>query len=819
MAIDLPASPSNGDTVTSSDGIVYTYDTTKGVWNPSTPTPVNLADLANVHTAAPTNAQLLTYNLSDTRWEAADPPAAGTPPAIADSSGTPTLATGITSAELRTLLDVEASATTIGYGDLSIQQNSASGSGALSYNSATGVIAYTPPDTSSGGGGTGVTAYATINDLPLSGQTNGALALIEATSNLYVWNGTGWDKISTINQAPGAISAVVTGSNTSLAYPGSVYSESTYIELSKTAQTTIVTLTSSGNDPEGVPLTWGHTIASGETTGAVASVSQGTGANTHVFTLTPSTSETNDGYTRIVFSASDGVNVTTHSMLFRLTLAVPSGGMTFTTGNHYSNSGGGWRGDNMYNYRCGQAYLVTIPAEVTSISIVVIGPGGSGQSHWQNSQGGAGGGGCAWINNVSVTPGQQIFIHVGQAPSRMDSSYFYAGGPSFVTLGSSTPNHSQAQALVYATPGGINSSGNIVTWYRGAGTAIVDSSTYGTSGAYSGGAGYYGGGGAAGYSGNGGAGSYSGGNAGTGGAGHGGSGASQGGGGINPYGEGSSGASGGAGGSGGASGGSSGGGAYGGGGPGIIFNDTRRGGPGIVRIMWGSNRSFPSTNTDLQYSIDNGGGEVSNKTSYTFLPSWLDNQYVLVDPANASGTTVTNSWGTNWAANNSTAVSNFYSSDSGGVFNLASIGSSTTNYGIGTNSLNFNSGKSVFLIIKTTASGVLFNWSPGSSASNYLGYISNSTSSISNGTIGTVYVDKASVANQRASLHTALSDGNFHSIAITGITWNYNVWLNAAWGAFLSNGQIGPIVMTSDTLTAAEVTDLHDYYKDRFSLV
>ena len=61
-------------------------------------------------------------------------------------------------------------------------------------------------------------------------------------------------------------------------------------------------------DPEGLPIT--YSIAS-DTSGNIATVSQGTGASTNVFTITPSTNTAYAGSFTLTFRASDGVNIAT----------------------------------------------------------------------------------------------------------------------------------------------------------------------------------------------------------------------------------------------------------------------------------------------------------------------------------------------------------------------------------------------------------------------------------------------------------------------------------------------------------------------------
>ena len=234
-------------------------------------------------------------------------------------------------------------------------------------------------------------------------------------------------------------------------------------------------------------------------------------------------------------------------------------------------------------------YSWTCPANVTSVSVVCVGPG----SHTYA------GGGLGWKNNISVTPGNTYTVQVGQTSAdestTVKCSYFLSQA---TVRGNSGGN-------VGTTDGSPGSGGFLGT---GGGNGGTTSSSQG-------------GGGAGGYAGNGGSGgsAYGGnGSAGAGGAGGGGAAYDDGanfgsapGGGVGLLGQGSSGTGGtkftsAANGGGGGSGGTAGGntppyspatvaGAYGGGGGG--FGNTTTG-AGAVRIIWpGTTRQFPSTNT------------------------------------------------------------------------------------------------------------------------------------------------------------------------------------------------------------------------------
>jgi hypothetical protein len=256
----------------------------------------------------------------------------------------------------------------------------------------------------------------------------------------------------------------------------------------------------------------------------------------------------------------------------------------------------------------------TVPSGVKTICAVTIGGGGAGTggSTTASSTGG-GGGALAYVNNITVTPGEILTVVVGTGGT---GGAGQSGGASSIARG--------ATILVKANGGGgavINSS----TWNNGGTVAVGTGGVGGNGGGSNTPSGTSGGGGGAGgYAGAGGnGGGTSAVSAGSGGGGGGGGLGSvtvspAGGGGTGILGQGTNGAAatagapGGGGGSGGGSGATSstingspagGNGAnYGGGGGGgrLTTSGTSLGGDGYrgaVRIIWGSGRAFPSTNT------------------------------------------------------------------------------------------------------------------------------------------------------------------------------------------------------------------------------
>jgi hypothetical protein len=299
------------------------------------------------------------------------------------------------------------------------------------------------------------------------------------------------------------------------------------------------------------------------------------------------TAGTTQGSVSLTISATDANGVSTNQNISLQTLP-PIGGTLYQTSGTYS-----W----------------TAPAGVTSVCVVAIGGGAGGGT---GSYGAGAGGGLGWKNNISVTPGSTYTVVAGGGGGGGGN-----GGNSYFI----------SQATVSGL-GGISSGGTNPSNPAGGGGYSGDGGGFGGNytGTAGGGSISGGGGGAGGYSGAGGQGGGHVGNpiapgAGAGGGGGGGgwqnSGGSAyggGGGGTGVYGEGSSGAAGGnpgSAGGGGGSGGSSGGagagsigGTYGGGGVGSNGSGAGYGSgtKGAVRIIWGSGRSFPSTNVIQNYA-------------------------------------------------------------------------------------------------------------------------------------------------------------------------------------------------------------------------
>ncbi len=274
----------------------------------------------------------------------------------------------------------------------------------------------------------------------------------------------------------------------------------------------------------------------------------------------------------------------------------------------------------------------TIPTGVTEVACVCIGGGGGGSASTSSSNGvsggGGGGGGLHWRNLTNLTPGDTLEVFVGAGGSGGTSA-----GNNNATGGFFSRILSSGGSILLQANGGNKGSYSVSS----TGSAPGGSTSFGTLGGGGGqggggrngrtGNGGGGGGGAGGYSGSGGLGGYynivpaagSGGGGGGGGACNGFTGSiTAGGGGVMPYGEGASGAAAGSNNTGnqtsiqgfqgspvGASLTSS---QYGGGGTGSEDDSggaAGAGDQGVVRIIWGDGRQFPSTNTAESFSNGN----------------------------------------------------------------------------------------------------------------------------------------------------------------------------------------------------------------------
>ena len=395
--------------------------------------------------------------------------------------------------------------------------------------------------------------YETLADLPATSTSKGNTAFVKATNKLYIWNGVGWYLVAEVtNASPSSITGV--NSTYDLATDG-----------------TATTITAVATDPEGMALTWSSSVTAGSLNGTTVSNVD------NVFTVTPHAS--NATTFTLTFSVTDGVNsAVSYPSSFTLSFGPAASSYLFSTAGTHS-----W----------------TAPAGLTSVAVVAVGAGAEA-----GAQAG-GGGGLGWKNNISVTPGQSYTVVVGAGGQNRANQHSY-----FINT-----------ATVMGQGGNGATGGGYVGDGGGNGGDGQGSGTYADCG----------GGGAGGYSGDGGDGKS--GNTGQAGNGQGGGGGGSmansggytiGGGGVGVYGQGTNGVGGlgninpsnhptttsaGTGGSGGGNpistyGHSNAGDYGGGGGGGGSGAGGGNSGGGAVRLLWGSGRSFPSTNVSNASNVD-----------------------------------------------------------------------------------------------------------------------------------------------------------------------------------------------------------------------
>lgn len=438
----------------------------------------------------------------------------------------------------------------------------------------------------------------------------------------------------------------------------------------------------------------------------------------------------------------------------------------------------------------------TVPSGVTQVSAVVIGGGGGGGNNAgsffaQNTGAGGGAGGLSY-GTFSVTPGETLTVNVGSGGGAGSS-----GGSSSIVRSSTTLLQGSGGGS-----GGTNSSNG-----SGGGSSGTERDGGGDGGA--GGDGSTGlfttspdgggaGGGAGGYSGNGGAGGGDGGSGsgGSGGSGGGGGAGSTnddgggGGGGVGLLGEGSNGSAGSSGspgnGGGAGSGGSNGsngssddagsGGNYGAGGGGGGGSTTTNGngaagGAGAARIIWGTGRSYPSTNT----------ADESASSGATFY--WDD----------LSGNDRDAKFGS--ASLKSGQFIDFDGTDDEAVCDGTNTGSSAYTGVTGTTA------RTVAVTFKTdTTSTTQRLFAYGANATGQRYSIQLTSDNKIRLELGNGYVETSS---------TVMSDGNWHTVAITSpsssTNANVKIWIDAEEDTSLtvSNGSNSINTSSSNNITIA----------------
>ena len=187
--------------------------------------------------------------------------------------------------------------------------NSADGSLYVYYNdgSSSQWVGISGPAGSSGDSGSSVTAYANTAAFPSSNNTVGDFAFASDTKSLYNWDGSEWDRISSGPQI------------------GPRYTTTPTSEVNLSTSGVASTLTAVAVDESGFPITYDWDAYSGSTVYNASSLPPQlttVSENNGVFSLTPSTSDSDAGVVTFRTKASDGVlftpAITTLTLTFGL---------------------------------------------------------------------------------------------------------------------------------------------------------------------------------------------------------------------------------------------------------------------------------------------------------------------------------------------------------------------------------------------------------------------------------------------------------------------------------------------------------------------
>ena len=159
--------------------------------------------------------------------------------------------------------------------------------------------------------GAGVTAYATIDDLPLAAVDAGEQAFVTSTNRFYIYSGTGWYNIALINTNP--------------SFDSGGGPDASYTLDSNGGTPTTVTLLAT--DPEGIPIT--YSAVASDSAADLADILQLSGDSSNTFVITAKTLDSilTNGYDseggtfEITFRASDGINLAAAISEFTITFS------------------------------------------------------------------------------------------------------------------------------------------------------------------------------------------------------------------------------------------------------------------------------------------------------------------------------------------------------------------------------------------------------------------------------------------------------------------------------------------------------------------
>tara|TARA_B100001057_G_scaffold338317_1_gene339080 strand:- start:390 stop:1907 length:1518 start_codon:yes stop_codon:yes gene_type:complete len=459
MAINFPDSPSNGDTFTAS-GKSFVYNSTTQSWSAVTSgSAINLSSITS--DILPDADSSRSLGSSTKKWK--DLHLSGNTIFLGDS-GSISASTGG---------EIILPSIKIGTGNNAVKLE-ADATGKLKTKS---IVSGVTQAAEEPGNATIVSDMTGL--VAITGMTAGQIALVTSLNKVFMYTGSAWFLIATMtNSSPTAITGV-DGSYT-LATDG-----------------TATTVTVASTDPEGFPLTFSHAVTAGSLTnggGTTATVTQGTGASSNVFTITPTTTEAYAGTFSLTFSVTDGATGAVNAVsAFTLAFAPQQIGS-----------------DTVYTTGSG---TYSIPSGANYVKVFVTGGGGGGGGtnasyNWFYHSGGGGAGGTV-IGSLAVSAGGSITYTVGgggtggystsAGTDGGDSTLNYNGTDFAIGLGGD--KHGGNSGNNTSNPGGAGGSAthtgmvSVTIQNGGAGGASIPGGS-GTGG--DGGTSYYGAGGAGG---------------------------------------------------------------------------------------------------------------------------------------------------------------------------------------------------------------------------------------------------------------------------------------------------------------------------------
>ena len=288
----------------------------------------------------------------------------------------------------------------------------------------------------------GTTAYDAISNLPTSGNSTGDTAFVSDNNKVYVWNGTGWYSIATVNQTP---------TWDSDGQPDSTYSVQT--------DGSGITITPLASDPDGFAIT--YSITTDSDFDAFAEITENSDGS---YTVTKLSSATEAATGTVTFKASDGVNLLSNVSTFSLSF------YTFQ-GSNYGYVSGGTPSRNDI-----QKYSYTSDANGTDSGDLTVGrygPSGQSSTDYGYTSGGNGSPSNGTFDKFPFASGGNASSVGSLATAQYASIGQSSSDNGYVSGGSNSKN--VIQKFSFSTDGNSSDVGDLtVGRYYGAGQSSSD---------------------------------------------------------------------------------------------------------------------------------------------------------------------------------------------------------------------------------------------------------------------------------------------------------------------------------------------------------